>query len=469
MLKLMNHQIEAVDFAVKNSGVAAFFHEIGCGKTISALSTYTRLREKDPGLKMMVICPLSLIESAWGADIKEHTVEKYLNLNRNAPAEGYDIYIINFESFISEKRMDVLMALIRRHRWLCVIDESSKLKNNTAKTTKTILKMRQCFKYRIVMSGTPAPNSEMEYWGQMTFLRDGIFHWNFYAFRNTYFDMRRGLDIIPGQMLTRLNIQELHKKGYKYSISPDNRKKLVSRMLPLCHSVKKDDCMDLPEQINQYRVFKMGADQRKIYMQMKEQAIAEILNESEDPTFVVAKIALTKLIKLRQIVSGFAIDAEGRVQDFGANPKLNELEDLIDQIGDKQAIIWCNFKREIADVSALLGDRACFMYGDVDISDREQAVVDFKSGKKQFLVANPASAGHGLTFVNANIEIFYSMDFSYEKYEQARGRIHRYGQKNKCLYIHLMAEESVDKYILDVVQKKKTVDESIREFINERQ
>lgn len=464
-VKLMDHQKAGRDFAIKNNGIAAFYHEIGCGKTLTAIATFIKMRDCEPDLKLFVLCPLSLIESAWGEDLEKFTHLKYLNLNKNEPADGYDVYICNFESFISDKKLALIKKFLSGRKWLCVIDESSKLKNNTAKITKTLLSCRYAFKYRIVMSGTPAPNSEMEYWSQMTFLREGIFHKNFYAFRNTYFDMRRGMDIIPGQVISRLDIQALYKKGYKYYLRPENQKKLIERMMPVCHMVKKSDCMDLPDQVDQYRIFELSAAHRKIYKEMKEQAIAEILNESGDSEFVVAKIALTKLMKLRQIISGFAIDEQGFAQSMPGNPKLQELEDLLDQIGNNQAIVWCNFRREIEDVSKLLGDRACFIWGDVSVTDREQAVIDFKAGTKQFLVANPASAGHGLTFVNANIEIFYSMDFSYEKYEQARGRIHRYGQKNQCLYIHLMANDTIDRYILDVVQKKKTIDESIKEFI----
>ena len=471
----MQHQRDGIDFLVNNGGVGAFYWDVGTGKTLGALATYEKFRGQTPNLKLMVICPLSLIESAWGAEIKKHTRFSYRNLNQKqlGISDGYnypstDIYILNFEYLISKNKLDTLIRFLKCYKWMCVIDESSKLKNNTSKTTKTILKLKNLFVHRIVMSGTPAPNSEMEYWGQMTFLKDRIFHPNFYAFRNTYFDMRRGMEIIPGQVLSRLDIQELYKKGYKYYLRPENQKRLAERIRPYCHLVKKSECMDLPEQIDQYRVFQLGEDQKKIYKDMKEAAIAEIINESPDPDYIVAKIALTKLIKLRQIISGFAIDAQGATLRMKTNPKLDELKDLLEDIGDAQAIIWCNFKKEIEDVSQMVGDRACFMWGEVPVSEREQAVIDFRTGKKQFLVANPASAGHGLTFVNASIEIFYSMDFSYEKYEQARGRIHRYGQKNNCLYIHLMGEDTIDGYILDVLKKKKTIDESVKDFISER-
>lgn len=470
MIELMKHQKDGVDFILKNGGIGALFWEIGCGKTIGALNIYKNLREKNPGLKMFVICPLSLIESAWGEDINKFTDYVYCNLYKYPVDIPAEIYIANFEYIISKKNQDILNLFLSKHQWLCVIDESSRLKNNTAKTTKTILKIKDKFKYRVVMSGTPAPNSELEYWGQISFLQDRIFHPSFYAFRNTYFHLARGNQVIPGQTYSKMGMADLFKKGWKYSISKQNRERMFARMAPLCNFVKKIDCVDLPEQIDQVRTFEIDGEQLNAYKSMKNHSIAEIMQESKDPSFVVAKIALTKLMKLRQITSGFAIDDQSQIKKFGINPRIKELKNTLEEIGDKQVIIWCNFHQEFRDVSEIIdSDKYCMIYGEIPIQQREQAIIDFKDGKKQYLIANPASAGHGLTFVNCSIQIFYSIDFSFEKYEQARGRIHRVGQKNQCLYIHLLCEDSIDKYVFDVVNKKKDMHETIVNFIkNER-
>lgn len=465
-VNLMNHQKDGIDFILDNGGVGALYWEVGCGKTLGGLGVFSKLREKNPDLKMFIICPLSLIEKAWMDEIKKYTAFKALNINKNEISDGYDIYIANYERFLSDKSLADILSLIQKHRWLCVIDESARLKNNQSKTVKTILRIRSLFRHRVILSGTPAPNLETEYWAQMTFLKDGIFHKNFYAFRNIYFSMRRGNDIVPGMVVSRLNVHDLFKKGFKYFLTQDNQRKLLERMKPHCHVVRKADCLDLPEQIDQFRAFRLSDDQRKIYNQMKHECIAQIINERTDSAFIVSKIALTKMMKLRQIISGFAIDDTGTTQKISANAKLREFESMIDELSDSQAIIWCNFKQEILDVSSVVGGRACFMHGDVSQEDRETAVDDFRSGRKQFLVANPASAGHGLTFTNCSVQIFYSIDFSYEKYEQARGRTHRYGQKNACVYIHLLGDDTIDAQIMDVLKKKKSIDDAVKEFAN---
>lgn len=469
-MPLFKHQKDAVDFIFKNGGIGALYHEIGCGKTRTAIAAFERLREMNPDLKMIVVCPLSLIESAWGADIRKFSKLKYINLREDIEVTaGFDILICNYEFLISSKRQSMILNLLGRYRWLCVVDESSKMKNNTTVITKTLLKLRNKFQYRIVMSGTPAPNSEMEYWGQMTFLKDRIFHPNFYAFRNIYFHMERRGQMIPGQVVSRLDRYEMFKKGWKYGLSDTNRKNLIARISPHCHFAKKKDCLDLPDQIDQLRVVVMGPEQARAYMKMKRDAVTEIVDEYRRVSYIVARIALSKIIKLRQITSGFAIDEHGHVSGLKENPKLVELQDILDEAGDSQIIIWCNFHREIRDITNILGDRCCLLYGEMSTEDREKSILDFQEGRKQYLVANPASAGHGLTFVNCSLQIFYSLDFSYEKYEQARGRIHRIGQKNNCVYIHLLCKDSIDVKILEVLQKKKNINQFIEDFLRDNE
>ena len=97
---------------------------------------------------------------------------------------------------------------------------------------------------------------------------------------------------------------------------------------------------------------------------------------------------------------------------------------------------------------------------------RQDEIEKFKDGRNRFLIAHPASAGHGLTFVNSSIQIFYSLNYSWEQYEQAKGRTHRPGQKNNCVYIHLLCEGTIDHIIYKVLQKKGDNQEIIKEFLS---
>lgn len=471
MNELFKHQNEAVEFIGSNDGSGAIFHEIGCGKTLTGLSCYKAMKQQNDNLKLLVICPLSLLEAAWGEDIKKFTNFKYWNLHKNKPLKNnrlMNIYLINYESLLSEAKKLYLKNLVSKYNFMCVLDESSRIKNHSAQTTKSLIKMKNMFKHRIILSGTPAPNSESEYWSQMTFVRDRIFHPSFYAFRNHYFHLQRDDQRLDGKIVNKAILQEAFKKGFKYVLSNARRKELVERMKPYCHFAKKKDCLDLPEQINETREITMGPKQKSIYLQMKRHAIIEVKQILEDETnnrAIAATTALTKLMKLRQITSGFGIDEDGNVIDIGTSPKLKELTNIIEDNKNDQIIVWANFRHEIKMIQEKFKEDAVSLYGET--KNKDEVIYQFKNNEKRILIAHPASAGHGLTFVNCCIQVFFSLDYSWERYEQSRGRTHRAGQKNPCVYIHIMAKDSIDYDILDILNKKASAVEVVEKWLRQ--
>lgn len=469
--QLMHHQEEAVNFALQNNGIAAFFHDVGCGKTLSALTTFAELRKKDTSLKMLVICPLSLIYGAWVREIEKFTDYNWDNLHsekHQCRRSGHiDIVLINFESLVYQKRLEKLMVVMRVYKnWMCVIDESSKLKNNRAKTVEKILELKKYFKHRIIMSGTPAPNVEWEYWPQMFFLDESILGNNFYKFKNTHFALRRGnQSMAPGVVMNAATIRKMHEQGYKYEIIPAKKEQMFKRMKPWCHMVKASDCIDLPEEIDEYRMIQMTEVQHKIYKQMEKAYIAEL---GEDK-FAVANIVLSKMMKLRQITAGFVVDDKQNPTPVSpTNPKMEELFDVIDECGQNQVIIWCQFHWEMDQIEQRIKDRGetvSLLHGRVPYGQRQEHLENFLTGKSRFLIAHPDSAAHGLTLTNCHIAIFYSLDYSMEGYTQARGRIYRNGQKNNCVYFHLLASGTIDEDVLKIVQRKETAQDLAAKYL----
>lgn len=458
---LLQHQKEGVDFVIRNNGIAALFWSIGLGKTLGGLSSFFAMKQTTPNLKLIVFCPTALIEGAWGEDIKKFTNYTYVNLRKAKKITPADIYVINYESLISKNKFATLATVLTNNVNMAVLDESSFIKNHSAERTKRLLAIRDCFKYRIIMSGTPAPNSDLEYWAQMRFLNNDIFHKSFGAFKNTYFHLERDGKTMPanGMMLSRAGARDILSKGWKYTISPENRRLLLAKIMPFCHWRKLEECIDLPPQIDETRIITMGPNQTKIYKDMHRHAVAEIQNEE-----IAATVAVTKLIKLRQATSGFMMDSLGAVQTIGENPKMNELINVLEEAGDQQVIIWANFRHEIESITdALQGKEVASLYGGTN--NKDEIIEGFKQGRIKYLVANPHSVGHGLTFTNCSLQVFYSMDYSWETYTQARGRTHRFGQKSTCVYVHLLCEDSIDITVYDILKKKGDAQELVREFL----
>jgi SNF2 family DNA or RNA helicase len=458
-LALYKHQRNGIEFAIRN-GQCALFHDPGLGKTRTCLEIFSHYRAYQPSLMLFVVCPLSLVNSAWGEDIKRFTNFSYTpfkELKDKLP----DIVIINYEALISKRYLPAVLRFIQSHNCMCVLDESSRLKNNKSVTTKTLLRLAEDFKYRIIASGTPMPNSELELWGQVRFIRPDVLHSSFYAFRNTYFHLERNGRAMrmSGQYMTKETMREILSSGWRYVISLENRKRLMDEINPFTHWVKKKDALDLPEKVDEVREIILNAKEQKAYDEMKDFLVTEI-----EGTEIAVQVALAKLMKLRQATAGFFYSETGEVVEIGNATKLKELEEILEELGDQPVIIWVQFHQEVEAIHRLISqkygaDKVATLYSKT--KDKDGSINKFKTNQVRYLIAHPKSAGHGLTFTNCSTVVFYSLDYSYEAHIQARDRIHRIGQKNSCLYIYIIAKDTIDEELLKVLQRKQTLQDTV--------
>lgn len=464
---LYKHQRDAVDFIVQNSGRCALFHDPGLGKTRTCLEAFGRYRAINPQLRLLVVCPLSLVNSAWGEDIKRFTSFSYIPF-KEIDDKVPDIVVINYEALISKRHLPGITRLIRSHEFMCVLDESSRLKSNKSITTKTLLKLADSFKYRIIASGTPMPNSELELWGQVSFVEPDALHPSFYAFRNNYFHLERNgrVMVMNGQYVSKDDMRRYLSTGWRYTITPENRRKLMDEIKPFTHWVKKHEALDLPEKIDQIREVVLSAKEQKAYDEMEEYLVTEINGEE-----ITAQVALAKLMKLRQAASGFFYSADGKSVEAGGSTKLKELEEILEELGSQPVIVWVQFHHEVAVIEKMISekygaDQVATLYADT--KDKDDSINRFKNNQVRYLIAHPKSAGHGLTFVNCSTMVFYSLDYSYETHSQARDRIHRIGQNKSCLYIYIVAQGTIDRELLKVLNRKQILQEAVYAIIRDK-
>jgi len=448
-MNLFKHQKDGIDFSLYRNSVALFW-DMGLGKTRTCLEIFKR---KMP-CKLFVICPLSLVHEVWEREANFYG----LTFCEFKKSQAADVIAINYESFISKKYFPAISEFVKSTPCMCVLDESSRLKNYKSITTKLLLSLSKYFPYKIVASGTPMPNSELELWGQLKFLDDNLFP-SFFAFRNQFFQLTRNGKIQNGNFYSRAAMMELMRTGWRYTISDAKRRELMVKIAPLCHWVKKEDALDLPDKIFERREVFLSPPELKTYKEMKQQLITEL-----DDISITAQAALTKIIKLRQVTSGFLYDAEGVAHDVCRPSKLAELESLLEELGSQQVIIWIQFRHEVEYISKVLFDKCVTLYAET--KDKEDSITRFKNGAAQYLIAHPRSAAHGLTLTNCSTEIFYSLDYSYEAHSQAQDRIHRISQTKNCLYIYLLASKTIDYDILDVLDRKKSLEDIVHGFRN---
>lgn len=471
MTTLYKHQQAAI--AKGKLGNLALFHDCGTGKTLTAirLIQYAKSRGKTPAL---VICPLSIIDAAWLTDVAKFAPEldaislwsKKPSERKQRLAEDHDIYIANFETF--KGLFDEIAA---KEFKMLFVDESSKMKKPTTAITRALLalagvQMRgkkgkkydasKPIQHRYVMSGTPAPNDKSEYWAQIKFITGPggyVFNDNFYAFRGRYFNKiplgRTGQNIFKFKKY----IDQAGPGGMMLQI--DAAKEFASRMRPICDVVSKADALDLPDQVHEIRDVILSDPERLAYDTLKKDLVLRFASET-----ILASNALVEVMKLRQLSSGFCYGAEGT--HVTGTSKLKELLSLLEEIGDHQVIIWCNFRYEIRMLLDKLGSSDALWS---ETPDRDEVIRNFQSGRIRYLVANPQSAAHGLTFVNCNYAVYFSMNYSYELQKQSEDRIHRIGQDSKCTYYFLIAKDTVDRMIYRTVCKKGDMSKQVLEYL----
>lgn len=227
---------------------------------------------------------------------------------------------------------------------------------------------------------------------------------------------------------------------------------------PVAMWVKKSEVLDLPEQIDINRMVDMTDEMEAVYSQMVKEYITEINKEN-----VVAQSALVKSLRLRQITSGFSTSDTGATVCLNKNPKLEVLNEVLEEIGQEQAIIWTNYTQEREAIHQAVGNKGQRLDGHT--KDNDKVIQEFTNGTIQYLIADKRSVSHGLTFTACAYQIFYSLDYSAELYVQGRDRTHRIGQKRNCTYYHLMVKDSVDEIMLGVISGKINNQEAVRRLM----
>lgn len=420
---LRKYQKDIVNEAL-NAGSYGIFADTGTGKTIMGLEIAAHYK------KILVLCPLSVIETAWIDDCKKfYSQKKVVNcwatsrekrieaLNQDA-----DIYVMNYESY------KILRNNIRKAGFDCmIVDESSCMKNMGSQLTSMILEMITVIPHRFVLSGCPTPNHNSEIFPQMKLVNSDIFGNNYYGFLARYFH------------------QDMTNPHVWFQIEED-KERYMARLAEQSIFLNKEDCVDLPEKTFEVRKFKLSKEQRTHY--------DEIINDIQSHINEWSKFEFTaKLMKLREITSGFIIRKNAKSSEsieLNGDKKL-VLGEILNEIGNHQVIIWCQFQHEIETLAERFGGVGLTS----KTKDRDNIIRDFKDGKIQYLFVHPKLLGKGLTFVNCTYNVYYSLSYSYEEFKQSQDRIHRIGQKNNCTYIIIQAQDTIEEKIYDCLMKKK--------------
>jgi SNF2 family DNA or RNA helicase len=376
--------------------------------------------------------------------------QEHLDRALREPFAGLRIFLMNIEALSYTKGPAVAAEFARAYQCLCVADESSTVKHHNSGRTKALLKMRELFRARRIMTGSVVDNSPMDAFSQFEFLhKECLGFTSFYSYRAHFAELidQCRMGPRPFKMIVGFrNLDDLHKRIAQHSFI-----------------IKKSECLDLPPKIYQTFQVEMTPEQTKLYEDLKKKSMAEIEGQ-----ICSVKLVLTKLMRLHQLVCGHMKDDGGCCHEVPNN----RIQALLDVLGEAQGqvIIWANYREDIKAIERKLkevyGEESTLSYfGDTGEEERSVAQYAFRAGNNprgvRYLVGNPATGGYGITLTGANTVIYFSNSFDAEKRNQSEDRCHRIGCVDKVLYIDLVSPNTVDEKILQALQKKKGLADTI--------
>lgn len=464
---IWEHQKIAVTESLKHASFA-YLMDCGVGKTLTAV-THLRNLFKRHGrpLRTLILCPAVVVRN-WEAEIEKFSnCGKYvqpLTGNKQKRLLGLEekdkaIFITNFEAldmqglFWTEKNKSRIVRDLGIE--LLIIDESHRLKNPSAKRTKLAIKMADKIHYKLILSGTPILNSPLDIWSQFRILDRGeTFGQNFFAFRAHYF---------VDKNITMPKERYFPDYRFKSELEAEINQKIYSKAV----RVMKKDCLDLPDQVFSQVTVEMGKDQARCYKEMRDQFVTYLKSDA-----MTADLAITKALRLQQIVAGFFTPEEGgEVIAFKENPRLDALEDLLEDYQTEKVIIWSVFKasyKAIAERCEKLKLEYAFLTGEQNAKEKDASVDKFTKGSTQVLIANPAAGGTGVNLIESSTAIWFSRNFKLEDRLQALARNHRGGSNmhQKITVIDLVARGTIDEVVLSALTNKENLAEKILRSFN---
>lgn len=461
---LWKHQELAVNKAKEKNHLALFL-DLGTGKTrttIEILRHHCNVEKRIP--KTLIICPSSVCGN-WVQEIKKYSKipdksVKILDMDLRSRAKIYadseGISIVNFEACAYEI---FSKTLLDNPPEILIIDESHRVKDIKAKRTKVLIKLsdlmsRKKFFKRYILTGSPVLNSHLDLFTQFRILDGGeTFGTNFFQFRAKYF--------------YNVNANARGSRNFAlWKVRPSSEDKLKALMAPSVVQAKKEECLDLPPLLKTCIEVEMSSEQKQAYQQMKKEFITFV-----ESGVATANLAITKALRMQQILSGHIKLEDGSVHVFKDNPRVQALKDFLeDYPQDEKVIIWSIFHEDyhaIRKVVEGLGIEYAEVTGLVD--DKQAEIDRFREDPKcRVMIASQAAGGTGVNMTTASTMVYYSRSYSLEHDMQSEARNYRGGSEihEKVTRIDLVARGTVDEVVLNALRNKKDMATRILELKN---
>ena len=428
--KPFEHQKSTAAFFTMNKR-SFCFNEQGTGKTASAIWASDFLMKQGKIRRVLVVCPLSIMDSAWRDDLFTFATHRTVSVaygpaekRKKIIQEGSDYVIINYDG------VAIVADEIKKGGFdLIIVDEATHYKNAQTTRWKTLNKLLTDDTWLWMMTGTPAAQSPVDAYGLAKMVNKNLVPRFFGSFKD--------------QVMSRVS-------QFRWVIKPAATEIVFNSLQPAIRFTK-EECLDLPPMVYVKREVELTNQQKKYYAQIKNKMVMEVTGAE-----VTAMNAAVSLSKLLQISSGAVYTDAGDVLEFDIKNRYKVLREVIDESSQK-ILVFVPFKHAINILTAKLradGIATEVIQGSVSAPKRTEIFRTFQNDKDpRVLVIQPQAAAHGVTLTAANTVVWWGPTSSLETYDQANARVHRSGQKHKSTVVQLQGS-AAEKHVYRLLDKR---------------
>ena len=408
------HQKTTASFLTMNPR-AFCFNEQGTGKTASAIWAADFLMKQGKIKRALIICPLSIMDSAWRADLFSFAMHRTVDIAHGAKKKRQEIIASDAEFvIINYDGVEIVKDDIANGGFdLIIVDEATHYKNAQSKRWKVLASIMNGKTWLWMMTGTPAAQSPVDAYGLAKLVNPKEVPRFFGAFRELV----------------------MHKvTQFKWAPKP-NANDIVYNCLQPAIRFTKEQCLDLPEMTYVKREVELTAQQKKYYELLRKEMMTTAAGEQ-----ITAANAAVAMNKLLQISCGAVYSDTGETVEFDVKNRYKVLREVIDESSQK-VLIFVPFKHVIGILKEKLNKEGItndVINGDVSANKRTAIFKAFQeTDNPRVLIIQPQAAAHGVTLTAANTIVWWGPTSSLETYAQANARVHRSGQKHPSTVVQL--------------------------------
>ncbi len=443
------HQLRAYHFIAELDAAYLDMH-MGTGKTKVVIDHVANFAPQTT----LVVCPKSVVD-VWPAEaakhaqrddivvvplvkgtVKERTREARQAVTRAERDGSPVVLVINYEA---AWRPAFKRFALGRTWGLVVADEIHRIKKPGGKASMFMRTLGKRAKRRLGLSGTPLPHSPLDAYAQFRFLNPAIFGTSYHRFKHRYavYGGYEGHEVLRWK-----NQRELGQKMAQISFHAG------------------EEVLDIPAEKHVERVGRLTRGELKVYAQLEDEMIAEI-----EAGRVTVFNALTKLLRLQQVTSGYVRNDEGEDVAVGTS-KRDLFADLLEDFErDEPLVVFCRFRHDLNTIK-----KTCETAGRTvgELSGRRNDIAEWRDGKFDVIAVQIQAGSLGIDLTRARFGIYYSLGFSLGDFRQSIRRINRSGQTRPVTYYHLIMKDTIDAKVYERLDARERLVEGVLDYLKRK-